>query len=55
MRRLTWGLRPLGARAKKVGEVLEPRLAMRQKKAVQKKGIGKAGKEIKKRTCCPEM
>lgn len=47
------GLAALGAGAKKVGDVLEPRLAMRQKKAVQKKGIGKAGKEIKKENVLP--
>lgn len=47
------GLAALGAGAKKVGDVLEPRLAMRQKKAVQKKGIGRAGKEIKKENVLP--
>ncbi len=47
------GIAALGAGAKKVGDVLEPRLAMRQKKAVQKKGIGKAGEEIKKENVLP--
>lgn len=47
------GLAALGAGAKKVGQVLEPRLAMRQKKAVQKKGIGKAGEKIKKENVLP--
>lgn len=49
------GLAALGAGAKKAGQVLEPKLAMRREKALQKKGIGKAGEKIKKRTCCPEM
>lgn len=47
------GLAALGAGAKKVGEVLEPKLAMRREKALQKKGIGKAGEEIKKENVLP--
>ena len=47
------GIAALGAGAKKAGDVLEPRLAMRQKKAVQKKGISRAGKEIKKENVLP--
>lgn len=47
------GLAALGAGAKKVGQVLEPRLAMRREKALQKKGIGKAGEKIKKENVLP--
>lgn len=47
------GLAALGAGAKKAGEVLEPRLAMRREKALQKKGIGKAGEKIKKENVLP--
>lgn len=47
------GLAALGAGAKKVGDVLEPRLAMRREKALQKKGIGKAGEGIKKENVLP--
>lgn len=47
------GLAALGAGAKKAGQVLEPRLAMRREKALQKKGIGKAGEKIKKENVLP--
>lgn len=47
------GLAALGAGAKKVGQVLEPKLALRREKALQKKGIGKAGEEIKKENVLP--
>ena len=47
------GLAALGTGAKKVGEALEPRLAMRREKALQKKGIGKAGEGIKKENVLP--
>lgn len=47
------GLAALGAGAKKAGEVLEPKLAMRREKALQKKGIGKAGEKIKKENVLP--
>lgn len=47
------GLGALGARAKKAGQVLEPKLAMRREKALQKKGIGKAGEKIKKENVLP--
>lgn len=47
------GLAAIGAGAKKAGEVLEPRLAMRREKALQKKGIGKAGEKIKKENVLP--
>lgn len=47
------GLAALGAGAKKAGEVLEPRFAMRREKALQKKGIGKAGEKIKKENVLP--
>lgn len=47
------GLAAIGAGAKKAGQVLEPRLAMRREKALQKKGIGKAGEKIKKENVLP--
>ena len=47
------GLGALGAGAKKAGQVLEPKLAMRREKALQKKGIGKAGEKIKKENVLP--
>ena len=47
------GLAALGAGAKKAGQVLEPKLAMRREKALQKKGIGKAGEKIKKENVLP--
>lgn len=47
------GLGAIGAGAKKAGEVLEPKLAMRREKALQKKGIGKAGEKIKKENVLP--
>lgn len=47
------GLGAIGAGAKKAGQVLEPRLAMRREKALQKKGIGKAGEKIKKENVLP--
>lgn len=47
------GLAALGAGAKKAGQVLEPRLAMRREKALQKKRIGKAGEKIKKENVLP--
>ena len=47
------GLAALGAGAKKAGQVLEPKLAMRREKALQKKGIGKAGEGIKKENVLP--
>ena len=47
------GLGAIGVGAKKAGQVLEPRLAMRREKALQKKGIGKAGEKIKKENVLP--
>lgn len=47
------GIAALGAGAKKAGQVLEPKLAMRREKALQKKGIGKAGEKIKKENVLP--
>lgn len=47
------GLGAIGAGAKKAGQVFEPRLAMRREKALQKKGIGKAGEKIKKENVLP--
>ena len=47
------GLAALGAGAKKAGQVLEPKLAMRREKALPKKGIGKAGEKIKKENVLP--